>query len=1194
MRLLGREADWDHLSHSALMYVSQGRLPDAFASWADEVVGGHVHRETDREIAFDGKDWFASTTPLEDASGKEVGALLIMHDITADKAAFARLLVLGGTAGAVLLALLMGFIFALLRRTDAGIRAQQAELRESEERLSATLRSIGDGVIACDAGGNVVNLNAVAETLTGWSAGEARGRPIAEVLRIIHAETRQVAEIPVGRALREDRIMRLTNHTAIIARDGVERRIADTCAPIHDAAGVVIGAVLVFRDVTEEYRRLDRLRESEERFRILNDNLSVGVAMVGTDMGILAINPRIRQWFPGADPTGHPPCYDAFNVPPRNEICTGCPVAETLRDGQIHVAEREASTCDGKRYFRMTATAITDRDGKVTSAVEMIDDITEYRRAEEALRESERRHRALFDQANEGLLVMSLDGRLSEHNRAFAEMHGYREGELKSMDIRDLDVLKERALEGRADILRRIQAGEVVRFEVEHYHKDGHIFPLGVTTSTVNIGGQSFYLAYHQDITERKRAEEELLETNRHLEAATARANEMAVHAEMAAIAKSEFLANMSHEIRTPMNGVIGMAGLLLDTELDDEQRRYADILRASGESLLGLINDILDFSKIESKKLDLEMLNFDLSSLLDDFAATIAVSAHDKGIELLCAADPEVPVLLRGDPGRLRQILGNLAGNAVKFTHAGEVTVRVSLVEENENDVLLRFSVRDTGIGIPEDKIGLLFDKFSQVDASTTRRYGGTGLGLAISKQLAELMGGKVDMSSEEGKGSEFWFTARLGKQAEGTQAESRPPADLRDVRVLIVDDNDTGREILTTLLASWGMRPSDVHDGPGALQALYRALDENDPFRIAVIDMQMPGMDGEALGRTIKADERLADTRMVMLTSMGTRGDARRFEEMGFAAYATKPIRRQELKAVLSLAMTERDGAEPTPRPIVTRHTARETLNPFAGRKARILLAEDNIFNQQVALGILKKLGLRADAVANGAEALKAIETIPYDLVLMDLQMPEMDGLEATRRVRNPKSAIPNRQIPIIAMTAHAMQGDRERCLEAGMNDYVSKPVTPRALAEALDKWLPKENAECRKKKEEIDEGGSPSSLITHHSSRIFDRAGMMARLMDDEELARTVVEGFLDDIPRQIAAVKGYLETGDAPGVERQAHSIKGASANVGGERLREVAFELEKAAKAGDLSAAGGHMAELEAQFGRLKEAMTKEL
>ena len=415
------------------------------------------------------------------------------------------------------------------------------------------------------------------------------------------------------------------------------------------------------------------------------------------------------------------------------------------------------------------------------------------------------------------------------------------------------------------------------------------------------------------------------------------------------------------------------------------------------------------------------------------------------------------MPTLLRGDPGRLRQIIANLAGNAVKFTPAGEVAVRVSLMEENRGDVLLRFSVRDTGIGIPEDKLGLLFTKFSQVDASTTRQYGGTGLGLAISKQLAELMGGEVGVESRAGEGSEFWFTARLGKQAEGAPAVNLPPADLRDVRVLVVDDSAASRGMLTARLASWGMRPSQAPDGAGALRALHRALDDNDPFRIAVIDLQMPGMDGEALGREIKADGRLAETRMVLLTSPGTQGNASRLQEIGFAAHATKPIQHREPRAVLSLALNERDRAEPTPRPMATRQASREEVDLFAGRSARILVAEDNIINQHVALGILKRMGLRADAVANGAEALKALEALPYDLVLMDVQMPEMDGMEATRRIRDPRSAVSNPRIPIIAMTAHAMQGDRERCLQGGMDDYVSKPVSPRALAEALDRWLP-----------------------------------------------------------------------------------------------------------------------------------------
>ena len=399
--------------------------------------------------------------------------------------------------------------------------------------------------------------------------------------------------------------------------------------------------------------------------------------------------------------------------------------------------------------------------------------------------------------------------------------------------------------------------------DVRHYEhrairRDGEVIHIFLRSRTVRDreGRIVKVVGVNQDITERKRAEQKLIEANRRLEDATAHAKELALQAQEASRAKSDFLANMSHEIRTPMNGVIGMTGLLLDTELNDKQRRYAETVRSSGESLLGLINDILDFSKIEAGKLDMETLDFDLRVMLDDFAATVALRALDKGLEFICAAAPDVPAYLKGDPGRLRQILTNLTGNAVKFTEAGEIAVRASLVSETDGEAVIRFSVRDTGIGIPEDKQKLLFQKFTQADASTTRKYGGTGLGLAISKQLVEMMNGEIGIESQEGQGSEFWFTVRLAKQPAQERMEMRL-ADIRGVHILVVDDNATNREVLTAQLQSWGVRPEEAHDAFMALKLLYQARDAGDPFRIAVLDMQMPGMDGVTLGRAIKADE-------------------------------------------------------------------------------------------------------------------------------------------------------------------------------------------------------------------------------------------------------------------------------------------------------------------------------------------------
>ena len=792
-------------------------------------------------------------------------------------------------------------------------------------------------------------------------------------------------------------------------------------------------------------------------------------------------------------------------------------------------------------------------------------DILEPKAIEEQVRQSEERFRSMIESVKDhAIFMLNAEGLVLTWNKGAERLGGYQSEEIIGRHYSCFFPIEERESGKPEQLLKAALAEGQCEDEGWRLRKDGSKFWANVVITAVRNGGGRLlgFSAVTRDQSRRRQVEEELRQAKDAADAANQ--------------AKSAFLANISHEIRTPMTGIIGMAGLLFDTELSPKQREYCEIIRRSSESLLTVINELLDFSKVESGKLELEIIDFDLRSAVEEVMDLFAKQAEDKGVELINFIRYDVPTELQGDPGRLRQILSNLVSNALKFTAKGEVVLRVTVIEETSTYATLRFSVTDTGIGIPEEKVGKLFSSFTQVDASISRKYGGTGLGLAICKKFVELMAGEIGVDSEPGKGSSFWFTLPLLKQREGAGEAVRPRTNLHGLRMLIVEGNSTNRTVLEHYLTSLGIGSQSARNGLTALKLLGIAAQKRNPYNLAILDFMLPGMDGLELARTIRRNPMFGSLKLLLLTSVGKRGDGKLAQQAGVDAYLTKPVRLSHLFECLAVLMGDGSKVESSSS-LVTSHTLAQLK---AKRCLRILVADDNHINQKVTVSLLKNMGHRADVVGNGKEAVEAFKLVPYDVVLMDMQMPEMDGFEASLQIGMLEEK-KGRHTPIIAVTAHAMNRDREKCLASGMDDYITKPINPQELRAVIER-------RTTGTKPIPSTDPAPESPL---SADVLDFDEALAQVEGDRDLLCQIAQLFLEQYPKLLEETHQAFSRSDCQSLSSAVHTLASSVGQLGAQRAHAAAKKLEQVGRQGDLSHVPPILADLERELLLLKFAVS---
>jgi PAS domain S-box-containing protein len=1054
-------------------------------------------------------------------------------------------------------------------------REASARVEKAEAELRRVLASVADCVWSAEAdpagGWSYRYISPVVERITGRPPDYfVTGLP--RWAGIVHADDRPHWERAVARLRGGEPTQQ---EYRVLWPDGSSRWVHETVAVAREADGRTLRLDGVLADVTE------RRQAEEERDRFFTLSLDL-LCIAGFDGRFHRLNPAWERvlGFPLEELLTRP--FLDF-VHPDDRPATLAEV-KRLATGADTVSLENRYRCRDGSYRWMLWTATPSPDRRLIYAAAR--DITERKQNEEELARERNLLRTLMDHLPDYVFVKDAESRFVMANAAHLQTLGAASlGDVAGKT--DLELFpRELAEPYFADEQAVIRTGEPL-LDREELVIDRAGRRKWLLTTKVPLrdrdGRVVGVVGISHDITERKQAEEALRQAKEAAEAASR--------------AKSEFLANMSHEIRTPLHGVIGMTELALGTELTREQREYLQLARASADSLLDVINDILDFSKIEARKLQLEEVAFSLRDNLGDTVKALALRAQQKQIELACRVAPDVPDGVVGDPGRLRQVMVNLVGNAVKFTERGEVVVEVNVEEprakaprrkeEKEEqatdsssphcasaplrEAFLHFSVRDTGIGIPADKQQLIFEAFAQADGSTTRKYGGTGLGLAISSQLVQMMGGRIWVESAPGQGSTFHFTGRFGLAGEpAPRTPAARPGHLHGLPVLVVDDNATNRRILVEVLGNWGLQPHAVDSGPAALEAIGGAAATGRSFGLVLLDAHMPEMDGFTLAERLRQAPGSARAPVVMLTSAGHLDEPARCRELGIAAYLMKPVKLSELlDTILGVLGQSPPAAGPE-----------AAVRPADGpclRPLQVLLAEDNPVNQRLAARLLEKQGHTVVVAPTGRRALDALGRARFDLVLMDVQMPEMDGFEAAATIRRDEAGT-GRHLPILAMTAHAMKADRERCLEAGMDDYVAKPIQPAELAAAIDRLV-------------LAAGATAGPAPAAEEEPTVNRAAALERVGGDVGLLGELAELFLRDCPQQLAEVRAAVVRGDVPAVRRLAHTLKGAAGTLGAAAAADAALRLETMARNNDLAEAPPACAVLEAALARLRPVLS---